>query len=33
MSPEFRLAVEEKRLYLKVFGDLLPSVGAIQLLE
>lgn len=33
MSAEFRLAVEERRLYLKVFGDSLPSVGAVQLLE
>jgi amidase len=33
MSSEFRLAVEEKRLYLKVFGVSLPSAGAVQLLE
>lgn len=33
MSPEFRMAVEEKRLYLKVFGVSLPSAGAVQLLE
>lgn len=33
MSAEFRQAVEERRLYLKVFGDSLPSAGAVQLLE
>ena len=33
MSAEFRQAVEEGRLYLKVFGDSLPSAGAVQLLE
>jgi amidase len=33
MSSEFRMAVEERRLYLKVFGVSLPSAGAVQLLE
>jgi Asp-tRNA(Asn)/Glu-tRNA(Gln) amidotransferase A subunit family amidase len=33
MSAEFRQAVEQRRLYLKVFGDSLPSAGAVQLLE
>ncbi|PCI79547.1 MAG: glutamyl-tRNA amidotransferase [SAR86 cluster bacterium] len=33
MSAEFREAVEQGRLYLKVFGDSLPSAGAVQLLE
>lgn len=33
MSAEFRQAVEEQRLYLKVFGDSLPRAGAVQLLE
>jgi len=33
MSAEFRQAVEEGRLYLKVFGDGLPRQGAVQLLE
>lgn len=33
MSAEFRQAVKERRLYLKVFGDSLPSAGAVQLLE
>jgi Asp-tRNA(Asn)/Glu-tRNA(Gln) amidotransferase A subunit family amidase len=33
MSSEFRMAFEERRLYLKVFGVSLPSAGAVQLLE
>ena len=33
MSAEFRQAVEERRLYLRVFGDSLPRQGATQLLE
>jgi amidase len=33
MSSQFRQAVEERRLYLKVFGNSLPSAGAAQLLE
>lgn len=33
MSSEFRMALEERRLYLKVFGVSLPSAGAVQLLE
>lgn len=33
ISAEFRQAVKERRLYLKVFGDSLPSAGAAQLLE
>ena len=33
MSSDFRQAVEGGRLYLKVFGDSLPSAGAAQLIE
>lgn len=33
MSSEFREAVVDRRLYLKVFADSLPSAGAVQLLE
>ena len=33
ISSDFRQAVEGGRLYLKVFGDSLPSAGAAQLIE
>jgi len=33
MSADFRRAVGQGRLYLKVFGPSLPSAGAVQLLE
>ncbi|GJM13780.1 MAG: amidase [Pseudohongiella sp.] len=33
MSAEFRSAVQQGRLYLKVFGESLPRSGAVQLIE
>lgn len=33
MSAEFRLAVEQERLYIKIFGDTLPRAGAVSLLK
>ena len=33
MSTEFREALEERRVYLKVFGASLPRAGVLQLLE
>lgn len=33
MSSQFRQAIEDKRLYLKVFGAGFPRAGAVQLIE